>query len=55
MTFLLPAPGAQFGISRFIRLLRIAECRLDILVPQALSDRRQTDPVIDQLCRVRVA
>src|SRR5215469_2991397 len=46
---MLPPPGTYLSISRSIRLLGIAQGRLQILMPQPFPNGRQADPSIDEL------
>lgn len=41
---MLPSPRPDLGISRSIRLLGIAQGRLQVLMPQPLPNDRHTDP-----------
>ena len=51
---MLPSPGPYFCISRSIRLLGIAQGRLQVLMPQSFANGRQTDPAIDQFSGMRM-
>ncbi len=52
---MLPSPRPDLGISRSIRLLGIAQGRLQVLMSQPLANGRQTDTTVDEFSRVRMA
>ncbi len=52
---MLPSPRLYLCISRSIRLLGIAQGRLQVLMPHVFTNRRQTHPSIDEFCRMSMA
>src|SRR5204863_1125111 len=52
---MLPSPRPYLCISRSIRLLGIAQGRLQVLMSQPLPNRRQTHTAVDQFCSMRMA